>query len=191
MSCPARLSQDGRDHLDMINDCHQHHPRHPERFILRHGSNFGLPNFTDLKREIWPTMKTLSTLFIYFLITSPLYISTVVSVLCSICDQHYNSNDQNLPATAAGPNNNCGCGDFTENLQQEVIKSAADKHYDHRHHEYDRVIYCYNVFILGLVVYPYVWLLLDRHFARKMITIIKKSYDDFKYRMSRFSLFKK
>ena len=176
MSCPARLSQDGRDHLDMINDCHQHHHRHPERFIFRHGSNFGLPNFTDLKREIWPTMKTLSTLFIYFLITSPLYISTVVSVLFS--DHH--SGSQNLSVSP----NNCGCGDH------ELKQVKSDTHYDHRH-EYDRVIYCYNVFILGLVVYPYVWLSLDRHFARKMITIIKKSYDDFKYRMSRFSLFKK
>ena len=156
MSCPARLSQDGRDHLDMINDCHQHH-HHPERFIFRHGSNFGLLNFTDLKRDIWPTMKTLSTLFIYFLITSPLYISTVVSVLVS---------DHKL----------------------EQVKSDPHYEYDQR---LNRVILCYNVFILGLVVYPYVWLSLDKHFARKMITIIKKTYDDFKYRIGRFSLFKK
>ena len=59
------------DHLNLIDP---HNPDH----IFRHGSNFGL-NLTDLKRDfLVATVKTLSMLFIYFIITSPLYISAIV-----------------------------------------------------------------------------------------------------------------
>ena len=45
------------------------------------------------------------------------------------------------------------------------------------------IIFFYILFIMGLVIYPYVWLILDRHFAKKMSTIIKRWCDNFKYRI--------
>lgn len=129
MSCPARLSQDSQEPVDLN--------------ILRHDSNFGL-NFSDLRRVcLVATMKTLSMLFIYFLFTSPLYMSAIVL-------EYTDSN--------------------TDNCKDEI--SIAFK-----------VICFYFVFIVGLVIYPFVWLLLDKPLAKKMLTIMKRSFDNMKYKV--------
>lgn len=95
----------------------------------RHGSNFGL-NLSDLRRDFVSTIKTLAMLFVYLLMSSPLYISAAV---------HSNCHDSGV------------CRQFTI-----------------------YVIIFYHISMLGLAIYPYMWLLLDKQFARKTCGIFTR-----------------
>lgn len=127
MSCPARLR---------IEDpaAEQRPPiiiADPQFRLFRQGSNFALGlNLEELKRDFKSTIKTLAMLFVYLLMSSPLYISAAVHSNC----------------LEAGD-----CRQFGV-----------------------YVIIFYNVSMLGLVIYPYIWLLLDKHFAEKICHFLKK-----------------
>ena len=111
MSCPARLKVEEESSL-----------------FKRAASNFAVTGLklSKLRRDFLPTIKTLSMLFLYLLMSSPLYISAAVHSRCS----------------------------KSECRQFEVC-----------------VIIFYNLSMLGLVVYPYFWLLLDRQFAQRVYQI--------------------
>lgn len=100
-----------------------------KQMVFRHGSNFGL-NLSDLRRDFVSTIKTLAMLFVYLLMSSPLYISAAV---------HSNCHDSGV------------CRQFTV-----------------------YVIIFYHISMLGLAIYPYMWLLLDKQFARKTCSIFSR-----------------
>ena len=66
MSCPARVTVPGEQ--------------------LRLGSWPNIGGFTELRRDFFPTIKTLSMLFIYLLMSSPLCIMTAIFSDCR-CQQ--------------------------------------------------------------------------------------------------------
>lgn len=127
MSCPARLRVD--DELDKTL---------PDRFY-RHGSNFGI-TFADMRRDFVPTIKTLALLFLYLLMSSPLYISAAIYSNC----------------VEAGDCHQLGI----------------------------YVIIFYNLSMLGLVVYPYFWLLLDKQFSRKIIQVFRKNCENMRRKVT-------
>ena len=106
MSCPARLTQQEKI------------------FRGQRGSNFGL-YFSDFKRDFVSTIKTLAMLFLYLVMSSPLYVSTVL-----------------MHRQVGG----------TEYYGQLAFL----------------VVLFYYVYLVGLVIYPYMWLWLDRQLAKKI-----------------------
>ena len=73
MSCPARLKVEEESNL-----------------FKRAASNFAaVPGLklSELRRDFLPTIKTLAMLFLYLLMSSPLYISAAVHSRCSECRQ--------------------------------------------------------------------------------------------------------
>ena len=114
MSCPARVTVPGEQ--------------------LRLGSWSNIGGFTELRRDFFPTIKTLSMLFIYLLMSSPLCIMTAIFSDCR-CHQKGKKEFQKLET----------CDDDFGEL----------------------FAIFYRVFNFFLIIYPYVWLLLDKQFARK------------------------
>ena len=114
MSCPARVV-DQKQTLPMG---------------LQHEDSSGLGFLADLRRDFVSTIKTLAMLFVYLLMSSPLYISTVV---------HNN------------------CSDETECRRFNVY-----------------LVIFYHISMVGLIIYPYMWLLLDKQFTKRIFRICRR-----------------
>ena len=94
---------------------------------FRQTSSFALANvihitkLEELKRDLKSSLKTLAMLFVYLLMSCPLYISAAIYSNC--------------------------------------LEDGDCRHFGLY------VIIFYNVSVSGLIIYPFIWLLLDRQFA--------------------------
>ena len=148
MSCPARVTTSG------------------ERSRQGSKSNFSALT-AELRRGFVSTIKTLALMFIYLLMSLPLQITTLLHGNClqkskNITNDITTEDPKNeaeivssVARTIPDPIN------FLDPSEPKGVPGSCNAFFN----SYFSIFF--NIFIFFLAIYPYVWLLLDKRFARK------------------------